>query len=64
MSRRPRLGPWTRATARTTTSRYNDFEGMLLEVAWPLPVGKVAESMSVALFKVGFGGEPVVYLRT
>lgn len=44
--------------------RYYDFEGIPLEVARAIRAGRRAEPQGVAFFKLGFGGEAVLYPGT
>jgi lipid II:glycine glycyltransferase (peptidoglycan interpeptide bridge formation enzyme) len=56
---------WTGMTwARTAGYRYYDFEGIPLDVARAALAGNRAVPHGVAFFKLGFGGEPVIYPGT
>jgi len=50
--------------AHATGHRYYDFEGIPLDIARALRHGERAEPEGVAFFKLGFGGEPVIYPGT
>ena len=59
------LTHWTGITwAREAGYRYYDFEGIPIEIARAFREGKPVEPKGVAFFKLGFGGEPVVYPGT
>ena len=56
---------WTGISwARTAGYRYYDFEGIPLDVARAALAGNRAVRHGVAFFKLGFGGEPVIYPGT
>src|SRR5205823_11661763 len=59
------LTHWTGITwAHRAGYRSYDFEGIPLDVARAMRDGEPAEPRGVAFFKLGFGGEPVVYPGT
>jgi lipid II:glycine glycyltransferase (peptidoglycan interpeptide bridge formation enzyme) len=59
------LTHWTGiAWAHEAGHRYYDFEGIPLDVAQALRDGNPVEPQGVAFFKLGFGGEAVVYPGT
>jgi lipid II:glycine glycyltransferase (peptidoglycan interpeptide bridge formation enzyme) len=59
------LTHWTGiAWAHDTGHRYYDFEGIPLDIAQALRDGNPVEPKGVAFFKLGFGGEAVVYPGT
>jgi lipid II:glycine glycyltransferase (peptidoglycan interpeptide bridge formation enzyme) len=59
------LTHWTGISwAHEAGYRYYDFEGIPLEIAQAMRDGKPVEPKGVAFFKLGFGGEPVVYPGT
>jgi lipid II:glycine glycyltransferase (peptidoglycan interpeptide bridge formation enzyme) len=59
------LTHWTGISwAHEAGYRFYDFEGIPLEIAQAMRAGAPAEPKGVAFFKLGFGGEPVVYPGT